>query len=106
LSSPQLVFMMVLKCDKTMSAKEIQEQFGILDIDFDGFLEPLINNGFLIAMLDSCYCITEKGIETLGKLWTIVENTEKAILSGFTEDEKDILFNMLDRIKNNSIDLL
>lgn len=106
LSSHQLVFMMVLKCDKKMSRKEILKQFGVLDNEFDDFIEPLINNGFIIYMPDNYYSMTEKGIETLGKLWAIVENTENAILSGFTEDEKDVLFKMLERIRNNSICLL
>jgi RNA methyltransferase, TrmH family len=105
LSSHQLVFMMVLKCDKKMSKRKIEKQFGVLDIEFNVFIKPLINNGFIIDMSDSCYSITEKGIETVGKLWTTVENTENAILSGFTEDEKETLFKMLERIRNNSSSL-
>ena len=105
LSSHQLVFLMVLKCDEKMSRSEIRKQFGILEDEFIHFVESLIQNGMITKISDDDYSITEKGIETIGKLWTIVENTENAILTDFTEEEKTVLFDMLKRIKINSINL-
>lgn len=53
-----------------MWQKDVQEgnkkQFGILDIEFNDFIELLINNGF-IYIPDSYYSITEKDTETVGK---------------------------------------
>lgn len=106
LTSHQLVFMMVLKCDGRMSKIKIQKQFGITDIEFNIFVDPLITDGFLIHKMDDCFSITEKGIETIGKLWIIVENSENAILKDFSNDEKSVFFKMLERIKNNCIGLL
>ncbi len=100
LSSSQLIFMMVLKCDVVMDKTAIQKQFGIPDSEIDVFLEPLISEGFLERKEES-YLITLAGVETIGKLWTIIENTEKKILADFAEDEKKELKRMLGKIQVN-----
>jgi TrmH family RNA methyltransferase len=41
LSSSQLLFMMVLKCDSTMSILNAQKQFGIPDSEIKNHFEPL-----------------------------------------------------------------
>lgn len=106
MTSHQLVFLMVLKCDERMLKIDIQKQFGILENEFDGFTEPLLVNG-LISKTSGCeYSITENGVETIGKLWTIVENTENAILNDFSNMEKEQLFKMLQRIQHNCFKLL
>jgi DNA-binding MarR family transcriptional regulator len=76
-----------------------------LDNEFDVFIELLIAHGLVSKISNDHYSITEKGIEIIGKLWAIVENTENAILTDFTEEEKRKLFEMLDRIKNNCVNL-
>jgi RNA methyltransferase, TrmH family len=106
LSSHQLVFLMVLKCDEKMARSEIQKQFGILDSEFNKFIELLITNKLITQFSDDNYSITEKGIEIIGKLWAIVENTENAILADFSEDEKAKLFDLLKRIKDNCVNLM
>lgn len=103
LSSHQLVFIMVLKCDEKMSKVEIQKQFGIPDSDFVDFLKPLKDNGFIWENSPGYFSITEKGIEIIGKLWTIVENTENKIFSKFSMEEKAMFMNMISRIKENCL---
>jgi TrmH family RNA methyltransferase len=105
LTSQQLVFLMVLKCDEKMLKMDIQKQFGILENEFNEFIESLLVNDLISKISDFEYSITEKGIETIGKLWTIVENTENAILNDFSEMEKQELFKMLKRIQDNCVNL-
>ncbi|MBN1533346.1 MAG: hypothetical protein JXA20_11830 [Spirochaetes bacterium] len=105
LSSDQLVFLMVLRCDATMSRSGIQRQFGILDAEFGGFMGLLEGEGMVTEASPDRYSITEKGIEIIGKLWPVVEGTEQRILSDFTEDETKKLFEMLKRIERNSMRL-
>lgn len=102
INSDQLVFMMVLKCDQQMLKFDIQKQFGIIDSEFWSFISPLIEDK-LITNDNDMYIISEKGIEVIGKLWTIVENTEKSLLADFTENEVKNLYNMLNRIQQNSL---
>jgi TrmH family RNA methyltransferase len=100
-SSRQIIFMMVLKCDAVMKLIDIQKQFGIPDAEVDNFLGPLKQRNLITAVEDNKYIITEKGVETLGKLWAVVENTENRILEGFSEQEKKALGDLVRRLKIN-----
>ncbi|MFA8433954.1 MAG: TrmH family RNA methyltransferase [Marinifilaceae bacterium] len=99
LSSGQLVFMMVLKCDSVMNLVDIQKQFGIPDGETDRFFAPLIKKGYINSDSSNNFTITETGIETIGKLWTVIENTENKIMDDFTDQEKKELKRLLDKLK-------
>ena len=105
-SSTQVVFLMVLKCDVTMSVRDMQKQFGIPDKDIPQFLSPLKEKNLLTEDNQHTLTITDKGIETLGKLWMIVENTEQQVLHGFSEEEKAQLKTWLTRLKKNCVDII
>ena len=89
-SSDQIIFLMVLKCDKQMNSKQIQAQFGLLDNQIQMFLKDILNKN-LISIEDQFFKITEKGNELLGKLWPILKNTEEKILSELSSEEIHIL---------------
>lgn len=99
LSSTQLVFLMVLKCDQKMSGMDAQRQFGIPDKEVMGFFDPLLEEGLIRGRINDRFTISEKGVETIAKLWTTIENTEKEILSDFTEAEAQELRRLLEKIK-------
>jgi len=99
LSSTQLIFMMVLKCDTVMSLTDAQKQFGITDGETEANFRPLLEKGLINTDESDNFIMTETGLETIGKLWTTVENTENKILEDFTESEKKELKMFLDRIK-------
>ncbi len=105
LSSSQLIFMMVLKCDTTMSILDAQKQFGIPDSEIKNHFEPLIADGLISTDSSDNFTMTETGVETIGKLWTTIENTEKKIMEDFTEPEKQELKRLLDKIKNKCIEI-
>ncbi len=105
LSSSQLIFMMVLKCDTTMSILDAQKQFGIPDSEIKNHFEPLIADGLISTDSSDNFTMTESGVETIGKLWTTIENTEKKIMEDFTEPEKQELKRLLDKIKNKCIEI-
>lgn len=105
LSSNQLVFMMVLKCDRIMSVLDAQKQFGIPDSEIKNHFQPLLDNGFIISDASNNLMITETGVETIGKLWTTIENTEKKILEDFTESEKQELKRLLKKIKTKCVEI-
>lgn len=105
LSSNQLVFLMVLKCDRTMSVLDAQKQFGIPDSEIKNHFQPLLDNGFILADAFDNLMITEAGVETIGKLWTTIENTEKKILEDFTDSEKQELRRLLGKIKTKCTEI-
>ena len=105
LSSSQLLFMMVLKCDTTMTVLDAQKQFGIPDSEIKNHFEPLIFDGLISTDSSNNFIITEAGVETIGKLWTIIENTEKKMMEDFSESEKQELKRLLDKIKEKCIEI-
>ena len=50
--------------------------------------------------------ITETGIETIGKFWPIIENTEAEILRSFSNEEMDVFKTLLNKIKDTCIEIL
>ena len=104
-TSKQLVFMMVLKCDVMMNIVDVQKQFGILDKDVNEFLQLLLAEK-LISIENDKLTLTIKGEETLSQLWTVIENTEKQILSCFSTEEKNQFFSYLKRVSNNCISII
>lgn len=105
LSSSQLLFMMVLKCDTIMTVLDAQKQFGIPDSEIKSHFEPLISDGLISTDFSNNFTITEAGVETIGKLWTIIENTEKKMMEDFTESEKQELKRLLDKIKGKCVEI-
>jgi TrmH family RNA methyltransferase len=105
-SSKQIVFMMVLKCDAFMTVVDVQKQFGITDAELSCFMEPLTEKNLIVTDEHNNLSITEKGIETIGKMWTVIENTESQILEGFSEQEKAIFNELLKRLKTNCIKII
>jgi TrmH family RNA methyltransferase len=104
LSSQQVIFMMVLKCDREMTVKDMCRQFGILDTEANEFLSLLAENG--LVEQDEKLRLTAKGEEILAKLWFTVESTESKILSGFSENEAVVLKEQLRRIQENCIQMV
>lgn len=106
LSSTQLVFMMVLKCDSVMNILDAQKQFGLPDKEVKSFFEPLLLKGFINTDTSNNLTITETGVETIGKLWAIIENAENKILVDFTDSEKVELKRLIEKIKKKCIETI
>jgi TrmH family RNA methyltransferase len=105
LSSKQVVFMMVLKCDQEMVIKDVCVQFGILPEDIPDFLGPLKQKE-LVIQRDQTLNITSLGVDLLGKLWFTIENTEAKILAEFSEDEVRKLRELIKKVQSGCIRLL
>ena len=104
LNSQQVIFLMVLKCDKEMTIENMCRQFGVLDKEVELFLGPLTEQG-LVAH-DEKLRLTLKGEETIGKLWRTVEKVENKILSTFSEDETEHFIQQLQTVQANCIRLV
>ncbi|MCT4637554.1 MAG: hypothetical protein N4A72_07585 [Bacteroidales bacterium] len=106
LSSTHIVFLMVLKCDGVMSVSDIRRQFGISEHESDEFFSILFDKGYIAKEKSDSVTITDTGIETIGKLWTIIENSEDMILGGFSDNERNDLFRLIRKLQSACIDLL
>jgi DNA-binding MarR family transcriptional regulator len=97
---------MVLKCDVFMTITEMQKQFGLPDKDINDFLELLLAEQLVLKKNVTELSLTKKGEDTLSQLWTVVENTEKNILSDFSNDETLQLLSFLKRINGNCLSIM
>jgi len=104
LSSQQVIFMMVLKCDGKMSLEDMCKQFGILEKDIEEFLNPMLKSALI--EINGELELTNKGKENLAKLWFTVENAEGKILSGFTPEEASIFIKQLYRIQEKCVKIM
>ena len=103
-SSKQVVFLMVLRCDRHMSVDHMCRQFGLLPEETADFLAPMLESGLIRReeMLE----LTSRGEEVIAKLWTPLENAEKRVLEGFTEAEIRQLKQQLHRIQENCAQII
>ena len=104
LNSQQVIFMMVLKCDREMTIEDMCKQFGILETEASDFLSLLLENK-LVDQSDKLR-LSAKGEEVLAKLWFTVESTERKILSGFSEAEAVVLKKQLRQIQENCFQMM
>ena len=104
LSSRQVIFMMVLKCDHTMRIENVCKQFGILESQAMEFLDPMLNASLIVKNKE--IELTSRGEEVLAKLWPVIERTEQMILTDFAGEEADILMKQLHRIQEKCLQIM
>ncbi len=104
LSSQQVIFMMVLKCDQTMQIGAMCKQFGILESEAAEFLAPMLKSGLIVEDVE--VELTDKGKEVLAKLWFTIERTEGLILSDFAPEEANQLTKQLNRIQEKCLQII
>jgi TrmH family RNA methyltransferase len=104
LTSQQVIFLMVLKCDREMSIDDMCKQFGVLQTQADEFLKPLLESA-LVAREEKL-TLTSKGEHVLAKLWFTIEATEKKILSAFTPEEANALMKQLHLVQQRCVEIM
>ena len=104
LTSRQLIFMMVLRCDEEMSTEGVCRQFGLLPSEVDEFLAPLVTSGFVLR--GDSMALSAEGERVLAKLWFTVESTEEMILSQLTPAEVSALMHHLRQIQSKCVEMM
>lgn len=97
LDSQQVVFLMVLQCDKEMPVEQAIKENGLLEREFQAFLDPLLQQG-LVLLEKEAVCITPKTEDVLAKLWAIKDRAEQKILSCLTPEESLMFTGMMDKV--------
>ena len=105
LTSRQVIFMMVLRCDGEMPVEGMCRQFGILPSEVEEFLSPLLKDA-LLTRTDGQLRLTDRGEETLGKLWPLVERAEDKILSDFSSDEAALFIKGLKQVQQKCVEII
>lgn len=102
--SAQIILMMIMKCDGTMTLEQAGKDTAMFGEELEALLKPLLEGGYISKDSDgSRFEVTEKGGQLLGNLWQVIETAEDMILSGFDPEEKEKLFGYLKRIQDNCV---
>jgi len=97
LNSNQMVFLMVLQCDREMPIEQAIKENGLLEHEFLTFLDPLLQQG-LVVLGKETICVTQKTEDVLSKLWAIKDRAEQKILSCLTSEESLMFTDMMDKV--------
>jgi RNA methyltransferase, TrmH family len=105
LDSKQVVFLMVLQCDKEMPIEQAIRENGLLEHEFDAFTAILLQKN-LVALEDNKIRVTPHTEDFLSRLWTIKDRAEQKILACLTEEEKHLFTHMIERVLANCEELI
>jgi TrmH family RNA methyltransferase len=97
LDSKQVVFLMVLQCDKVMPDEQVMKENGLLEHELVAFLEPLIDQGLVTHEKGKIF-VTERTEGILSKLWAIKDRAEQKILSCLNQEENAVFTTLMDRV--------
>ena len=97
LDSRQLVFLMVLQCEKSIGTAQALRENGLLEEEWERFTAPLLSQG-LVEIRDGSVYATRQTEEVLAKLWAIKDRAEQKILSCLSIDERQAFNQLLDRL--------
>jgi TrmH family RNA methyltransferase len=105
LDSRQVVFLMVLQCDKEMPVNQALRENGLLENELDAFIAPLLQRD-LIILKDDKLRVTGETRDFLSKLWAIKDRAEQKILSCLTTDERLMFIDMIEKVSANCEELI
>lgn len=98
-NSTQVILMMVLKCDQTMTREQIGRDMAVFGSELENLLEPLLTGGYILE--EEALRLSAGGEQLLGELWGVVEASEQEILAGFSDAERQQLTDYLQRLMHN-----
>ncbi|MDP3480948.1 MAG: RNA methyltransferase [Desulfoprunum sp.] len=97
LDSKQVVFLMVLQCDKEMPVEQAIRENGLLEHELLTFLDPLLRQG-LVILENEIISITPKTEDVLSKLWAIKDRAEQKILSCLTPEQSLMFTDIMEKL--------
>ena len=109
LSSMQVILLMILKCDETMTLEQVGRDTATFGEECKQLLQPLFEQGYIIYDKDvssPTIRLTGSGEQLLGQLWGKLEAIEDKMLQGFTGQEKRELNTYLKRIQANCEEII
>lgn len=105
LSGMQVILMMIMALDKTMTSEQISKDTALFGDELQEFISKIEQKNYLVNSGGN-YSLTDKGTEFLAEIWPVVERTHQKILDSVSEDELTALDNILSKIQSGCEKLL
>ena len=103
LTALQVVLLMMLAVDRQMSRAQASRDTATFGTELEALLQPLFDRNYVVSSQNSeeALQITPEGERAIAQLWSVVEQSENEVLSGFSAQEKEQLLSYLKRIQAN-----
>jgi TrmH family RNA methyltransferase len=103
LNAVQVVLLMMLAVDRHMSRAQAGRDTATFGAELEALLQPLFDRKYIVSAQPSeeAIQITSEGERAIAQLWSVVEQSENEVLSGFSAQEKEQLLSYLKRIQAN-----
>jgi RNA methyltransferase, TrmH family len=100
----EAIFLMQLSCDQQMTLQQISYDTGLIGGELKSFIHSLENNLFIQAITnqEDTWQITQAGETWLAQIWPLVERVEKKALKGFSDNEVQLLYELIKRIQEKA----
>jgi len=104
-SGMQVILMMIMHCDETMSEDQISKDIALFAGDMSEFMKPLIDRK-LVNVIQNEYSLSDAGINFLAEIWPIAQRTHQKIMIDMTEEESKQLKVLLLKVQKGCTDIL
>lgn len=98
LSGLQVITLMILSLDETMTLEQISRDTALFGEELNAFIGPL-EDKYLLNRSGREYTLTEQGSQFLAEIWPVVERTHQAITSNLNAQEISQLQELLERVQ-------
>lgn len=106
LNGMQVILLMIMHCDESMSLDQIGKDVGFFGNDLQEFMTPLIEKKLIHMAEDNSFSITDAGKQFLAEIWPVVEQTDQQIFKNFSPQEKQQFSDFLQRIQQSCADII
>lgn len=99
--------LMCISCNQDMSQKELAKQYHVSAASIAVSLKKLEKGGYISRLVDrddnryNKIRLTEKGREEVERSISFFEKTEEGMFSGFTEEEKNVFYQYIQKLSEN-----
>ncbi len=105
LSGKQVILLMIMHCDRAMSAVEITKDIGLASDELKQFLKPLIEKNMVIQEKNN-FKLTSSGERFLAEIWPVVEQTQQKLFEKLDEQEISNFMGTMEKIKKSCISII
>ncbi len=105
LNGKQVILLMIMHCDQTMTQNQIVNDIGLFGEALDKFLEPLFAKK-LIVTVGNNYKISSEGERFLAEIWPIIEQVQQKLFSQLKDHEVQQLMQLMEKVKESCITII
>lgn len=105
LNGKQVILMMIMHCDQTMSLEQISRDTALHGNELEQLLAPLLEKKYIIKK-ENAYQLTSEGGQFLAEIWPVVEQTQRQIFSKLNEDEVEQFLHLMKQIKTSCLEII